>query len=92
MIAKYREQFNREFNAEKYNQVIESLTEKGGIKPPFRVSESPVFLTEEFRSKLQLACDSIITQIKNMSEAELGKAVPEQYLLWTDHQRKFCTC
>ena len=79
MIAKYREQFNREFNAEKYNQVIESLTEKGGIKPPFRVSESPVFLTEEFRSKLQSACDSIIAQIKNMSEAELSKAVPEKY-------------
>lgn len=84
MIAKYREQFNREFNAEKYNQVIESLTEKGGIKPPFRVSESPVFLTEKFRSKLQLACDSIITQIKNMSEAELGKAVPEQYHVPSD--------
>ena len=79
MIAKYREQFTREFNEEKYNQVIESLTEKGGIKPPFRVSESPVFLTKEFRSKLQSACDSIIAQIKNMSEAELSKAVPEQY-------------
>ncbi len=79
MITKYREQFNREFNDEKYRQVIESLTEKGGLKPPFRVSESPVFLTRDFQTKLQLACDSIISQIRDIPADELAKAVPANY-------------
>lgn len=77
MISKYREQFNAEFSPEKYQNILESLKEKGGIYPQFRVSESPIFLTEEFVDKLHEACDSIITQIKNMSPEELDLAIPD---------------
>lgn len=77
MISKYREQFNAEFSQEKYQNILESLKEKGGIYPQFRVSESPIFLTEEFIDKLHGACDSIITQIKNMSPEELDLAIPD---------------
>lgn len=77
MISKYREQFNAEFSQEKYQNILESLKEKGGIYPQFRVSESPIFLAEEFIDKLHDACDSIITQIKNMSPEELDLAIPD---------------
>ena len=77
MIPKYRKQFNAEFTPEKYQNVLERLKDAGGIYPQFRVSESPIFLTTEFIDKLHGACDSIITQIKNMSPEELDKAIPE---------------
>ncbi len=76
MIPKYRQQFNQEFTPEKYNEVIDILEEKSGIKPLFRISESPIFLTKTFKEKLQNACNSIISQIKEMPQEELSKAIP----------------
>ena len=77
MIPKYRKQFNAEFTQEKYQSILDRLKEKSGIYPQFRVSESPIFLTNEFITKLHAACDSIISQIKEMSPAELDMAIPD---------------
>ena len=77
MIPKYREQFNAAFSQEKYNNILEKIKEKGGIKPLFRVSESPIFLSSDFKEKLQNGCESIISQIKEMSPEELSKAIPK---------------
>ncbi|MGC4129569.1 MAG: hypothetical protein QM564_08420 [Bergeyella sp.] len=79
MIQKYREQFNEEFSPEKYSQVLDIVKEQaGGYDTLFRVSESPVFLSSFFKQKLTDACESIITQVKNMPEEELRKAIPAQ--------------
>lgn len=77
MIPKYRKQFNEEFSPEKYENILEGFKDEIGIRPIFRVSESPVFLTQEFIDKLHLACDSIIDQIKKMSPEELDLAIPD---------------
>ncbi|CAI8807474.1 hypothetical protein [Chryseobacterium sp. IT-36CA2] len=77
MIPKYRKQYNQEFSEEKYNQLKDILLQKGGIAPTFRVSESPIFLTKEFESKLIDASESIISQIKAMPEELLQKAIPD---------------
>ncbi len=77
MIPKYRQQFNQEFSEEKYSQLKGILAEKGGIAPAFRVSESPIFLTKEFESKLIDASESIISQIKAMPAELLQKAIPD---------------
>ncbi|MBW8362712.1 MAG: hypothetical protein K0M56_11070 [Kaistella sp.] len=77
MIPTYRDRFNSEFSTEKYREILDSLKQKGGTEPLFRVSESPVFLTKDFQAKLYGACDSIITQIKKMSPEELSKAIPD---------------
>lgn len=77
MIPKYRKQFNQEFSQEKYNQFKEILEQKSGLETGFRISESPLFLTKEFESKLIDASESIITQIKNLSEETLQKAIPD---------------
>ncbi|MCS3528745.1 hypothetical protein [Chryseobacterium sp. JUb7] len=77
MIPKYRKQFNQEFSQEKYKQFKEVLKEKSGIEPGFRISESPLFLTKDFESKLINASESIIDQIKNLSSELLQKAVPD---------------
>ncbi|TZF98842.1 hypothetical protein FW781_02630 (plasmid) [Chryseobacterium panacisoli] len=77
MIPKYRKQYNQEFSDEKYNQLKNILAEKGGTAPAFRVSESPMFLTKEFESKLIDASESIISQIKAMPAETLRKAIPD---------------
>lgn len=76
MISKYRERFNAEFSQEKYEQLQKNISEKAHAPILFRVSESPIFLSKEFKGKLTDAGDSIIKQIKAMSPEELAKAVP----------------
>ncbi|MCS3870094.1 hypothetical protein J3D55_003010 [Chryseobacterium ginsenosidimutans] len=77
MIPKYRKQFNQEFSQEKYNQLKEILKQKSGLEPSFRISESPLFLTKEFESKLIDASDSIIDQIKKLPKETIQKAIPD---------------
>lgn len=77
MISKYRKQFNQEFSQEKYNQFKEILKQKSGVEPSFRISESPIFLTSEFKGKLIDASESIIDQIKALSPETLQKSIPE---------------
>jgi len=76
MIPKYRTRFNREFSQEKYQKVSELIKEKCGHEATFRLSESPIFLTKDFQQKLDDASQSIISQIKEMSDEELSKAIP----------------
>ncbi len=77
MIPKYRKQFNEEFSKEKYDQVKAILKQKSGLEPAFRISESPMFLTKEFKSKLLDASDSIIDQIKSLPKETLQRAIPD---------------
>jgi hypothetical protein len=77
MIPTYRKQFNQDFSQEKYSQLKEILQQKSGLETGFRVSESPIFLTQEFKHKLIDATESIIDQIKALPVELLQKAVPE---------------
>lgn len=77
MIPKYRKQFNQEFSQEKYAYFKEVLKQKSGVIPTFRLSESPMFLTNEFKNKLIDASESIIDQIKALPAGTLEKAIPE---------------
>ncbi|MCG2793608.1 MAG: hypothetical protein L6262_08700 [Weeksellaceae bacterium] len=76
MIPKYRTQFNQEFSQAKYEKTNALIKEKCGEEAAFRLSESPIFLTNDFGNKLDDASQSIISQIKNMSDEELSKAIP----------------
>ena len=76
MIEKLRNQFNTEYTQEKYEKILQDLRDKSETEILFRVSESPIFLTEEFRLKLEDACESIISQVNEIPEEELQKAVP----------------
>lgn len=80
MIPKYRKQFNADYTPEKYRQMLDIVkSESGGHETLFRVSESPVFLTRDFQNNLENACESIITQIKNMPDEEFRKAIPTNH-------------
>ncbi len=87
MIPKYRTQFNKEFSQEKYQKTNELIIEKCGQEAAFRLSESPIFLTNDFWNKLDDASKSIISQIKNMSDEELNKAIPANCNVPNDTQK-----
>ena len=87
MIPKYRTQFNGEFSQEKYQKVNELIKEKTGYEAGFRISESPIFLSNEFWQKLDDASQSIISQIKEMSVEELSKAIPANCNVPNDTQK-----
>jgi len=77
MIKKYREKFNSQFSSENYDQVKEILKDKSGIYTSFRLSESPIFLTADFKDKLLDASNSILDQIIGMPPQTLQKAIPD---------------
>jgi len=87
MIPKYRTLFNKEFSHEKYQKVNELIKEKCGHEAAFRLSESPIFLTKEFWKKLDDASQSIISQIKEMPDEELRKAIPANCNVPNDTQK-----
>lgn len=77
MIPEYRKKYNEAFSQEKYQKIKDLLAEKSGVIPQFRVCESPIFLPKDFKEKLLDATETIITQIQNIPEETLQKAVPE---------------
>ncbi|KQR94520.1 hypothetical protein ASG01_01155 [Chryseobacterium sp. Leaf180] len=84
MIKKYRDEFNVQFSQEKYALMKSKLKEKSGSEPGFRLSESPIFLSQEFKKKLTDASDSIIDQIKNIPDELLLKSIPENCFVPND--------
>lgn len=76
MIPKYRTRFNKEFSQESYQKVKDLAKENTGQDSGFRISESPIFLSKDFSEKLNDASLSIISQIKQMPDEELVKAIP----------------
>lgn len=87
MIPKYRKLFNAEYSPQKYRSILEELKESSGIIPQFRISESPIFLTKEFQTRLADVCSSIISQIKKMEADELMNAVPETLKVPNDNRK-----
>lgn len=75
-----RKTYNANFTEEKYQNFIDDLN-KGLDEPiPFRVAETPVFLTDDFRDKLVLAGNDIIGTILQPDFKELTeRAIPEKW-------------
>ncbi|MBS1527978.1 MAG: hypothetical protein JST19_20195 [Bacteroidetes bacterium] len=75
-----RKTFNDNFTAEKYRQFLSSLN--SGLKKPieFRVAETPVFLTDDFRDKLLAAGQDIMNVILQPDFKQLTeRAIPEKW-------------
>jgi hypothetical protein len=72
--------FNQNFTAEKYADFLVDLN--AGLKKPigFRVAETPVFLTDDFRDRLITAGDEIIaTILKPDFKALSERAIPDKW-------------
>lgn len=87
MIQKYRQQFNEEFSKEKYQLTSDKIKNIAGIEAGFRLSESPIFLSKEFKNKLDEACDSLVEQIKKIPQEVFDRAIPENCKVPNDNAK-----
>ena len=78
MIHDLRQNFNREFSSGTYNKFLSELNSILRYPTDFRVSETPLFLSEEINSKLLIACDDIVSQILSDEFSKVSvNAIPE---------------
>lgn len=75
-----RKTFNENFTPEKYEQFLRSLNDGLKTSIAFRVAETPVFLTDDFRDKLLAAGEDIINVILQPDFKQLTeRAIPEKW-------------
>lgn len=60
MITLARGSFNEQFSEKKYQEFLNDLNTSYNYKIPFRVAESPVFISKEFKAKLLKGAEEII--------------------------------
>ncbi len=79
MIKNYRQEFNTNFTAKKYDEFLAEL-QKGYPEIPFRVAETPIFISKALKEKLIAAGQEIINLIKQPNfKALTQKAIPTQW-------------
>ena len=80
MNPSIRKSYNSNFTAEKYNRFLKKLDDATSTKLEFRVAETPVFLTDDFRDKLITAGNDIIKTILQPNFKQLTeRAIPEKW-------------
>ena len=75
-----RKTYNANFTKEKYQNFLSDLNT--GLREPiaFRVAETPIFLTEDFRDKLIIAGNDIVDTILQPDFKEITeRAIPEKW-------------
>ncbi len=59
MIEQLRTKFNAQFTIESYHDLLSKLDEAFHYHIPFRVAESPLFISKDLKEKLLVACEEI---------------------------------
>jgi hypothetical protein len=78
MISELREEYNNSISEEKYNNFLTDLNSQLKFPADFRVSETPLFLSQEAVKSLESACESIVSQLRTDEYAEYcKKAIPK---------------
>jgi hypothetical protein len=80
MNAPLRKAFNAAFTDERYAAMVEWLNREAGLEIPFRICETPLFLTPALARELATAAESIRTAIAAPSYREASiRAVPPSW-------------
>jgi hypothetical protein len=64
MDPQLRSQFNADFSAEKYAALVRCVNETEKWPADFRISETPIFLTEEFTDDVVAAAEGIVALVR----------------------------
>jgi hypothetical protein len=77
MVPEIRRAYNAAFTQERYAAMLRSLEEEAGVPTVFRVSETPVFLTEGLSRRLVGAAHDVLAAVTSPDYlARAGRAVP----------------
>lgn len=78
MIKDLREQFNKDFSIERYQEFLDALDSKHPGDIVFRVAETPIFIPKDFTNKIIDACEAIVDVIIDPNFKQLtANAIPE---------------
>ena len=64
MHPELRARFNADFTPERYAELLRTANETEYWPVDFRISESPLFLTDEFTAEIQQAAENIVAQLR----------------------------
>lgn len=77
MIKEVRKKFNESFSVEKYHHLMTEIRDEFPEMLDFRIAETPVFVPQELKIKLLLACNDIIeTLLKPDFKQKTERAIP----------------
>jgi hypothetical protein len=80
MIDHLRKQFNSNFTENHYILFLNTLEQNCGIKPGFRVAETPIFLNKSFKDKMFITCENIIDFITDDNFKKLThRSIPNEF-------------
>jgi hypothetical protein len=71
MISKLREEFNTSFTQEKYEDMLQSITDDFNYCPTFRIAETPFFISDTLKEQLISGFNDVVSFIKENSFKEL---------------------
>lgn len=77
MIPELRKNFNSEFTQEKYEAFLKDINTSLKYPVDFRISETPLFLSDDLKKKLLNACDELCKQVTDPDfKLKMKNAVP----------------
>jgi hypothetical protein len=80
MDARFRELFNRQFTPELYHFYHRELSSRLSSEFEFRLAETPLFLTDDFKAKAVESANAIVEQLSRPALIEQMKAaIPERW-------------
>jgi len=80
MIPFARKTYNQKFSDEKYQQLLNKLSDATPATIDFRIAETPGFLTDDFKNKLIIAGDDIIKTILQPNFKQLTElSIPDKW-------------
>jgi hypothetical protein len=76
----YRQLFNSQFTAELYDWYQHELSRRVEAPFDFRLAETPLFLTDDFKAKLVSSAEAIVEQLSDPVRLEqMKRAIPERW-------------
>ncbi len=85
MIAELRKQYNAAFTEAAYQKMLAWVADRYQYRPPFRISETPVFISPALKQKLIQGCEDIVNTItrpdfyaKTHNSIPTGQIVPNE--------------
>ncbi|MCO6478780.1 MAG: hypothetical protein J5I94_19250 [Phaeodactylibacter sp.] len=73
MITELRKQFNERFRQEAYQGMLDYIAGLYNYRPPFRIAETPVFVSRKLKKQLVEACEEITGVIARPDFRELSR-------------------
>ncbi|HEY7751743.1 MAG TPA: hypothetical protein VH917_05575, partial [Ignavibacteriaceae bacterium] len=92
MISQLRKKFNSEFTQAKYEAFLNDINTSLKYPADFRISETPLFLSDDLKNKLLKACDNLCKKVTSEEFIiQMKDAVPPHLNIpgQTDHPEFF---